>query len=168
MTIELFLLNSLYSLLATIVGGVILALLFFWLKEKIFPFPKISGQWYFEMRTRNTAYNPYNDMILQYVAMLWLEGNRIKGTVEKIHENSSTGERDYVGINRTRGFVEGAIEKNYFSKDHVVLHVIEDGHGRQSTNFYDLIVKSNDEMSGSFSSMVAKQDGEVHWKRKEF
>jgi hypothetical protein len=107
-------------------------------------------------------------MVLRYVAMLWREGGRIKGTVEKIYENSSTGERSYVGTNRTRGVVDGFVEKNYFSKDQVVLHVVEDGHGRESTNFYSLTVNSNGKMTGNFSSMVANQDGNVVWQREVF
>ncbi len=168
MTKELFALNFFYSLLATIVGGAVLAFLFFWFREKFFPLPKVTGRWFFEMRTINSAYNPYKGMVLRYIAMLWREGNRIKGTVEKIYENSSTGERDFEAKNRTRGVVEGFVQKNYFSKDRVVLHLVEDGHGRESTNFYDLIVKSESEMGGSFSSMVANQDGEVKWQRNEF
>lgn len=168
MSIEIFILNFLYSLLATIIGGGILAFLFFWIREKIFPLPEITGRWYFEMRTIKSAYTPYNGMILRYVAMLWREGNRIEGTVEKIYENSSTGERNYEGKNRTRGIVNGFVQKNYFSKDRIVLHVIEDGHGRESTNFYDLTFKSDGDMAGSFSSMVAKQDGESKWQRNEY
>ncbi|MEC8881100.1 MAG: hypothetical protein VYC49_13220 [Pseudomonadota bacterium] len=168
MTKELFALNFLYSLLATFVGGATLALLFFWLREKVFPLPKVTGRWFFEMRTIKSAYNPYKGMVLRYIAMLWREGNRIEGTVEKIYENSSTGERYYEEKNRTRGVVEGFIQKNYFSKDRVVLHVVEDGHGRESTNFYHLIVKSESQMEGVFSSMVANQDGEVKWERNEF
>lgn len=168
MTKELFALNFLYSLLATIVGGAVLAFLFFWFREKCFPPPKVTGRWFFEMHTINSAYNPYKGMVLRYMAILWREGNQIKGTVEKIYENSSTGKRNYVGKNRTRGVVEGFVQKNYFSKDRVVLHVVEDGHGRESTNFYNLIIKSENEMEGRFSSMVANQDGEVKWQRNEF
>jgi hypothetical protein len=81
---------------------------------------------------------------------------------------ASTGERSYEAKNRTRGVVEGFVEKNYFSKDRVVLHVVEDGHGRESTNFYDLIVESDGVMKGGFSSMVANQDGNVKWQREAF
>ncbi len=168
MTKEVFALNFLYSLLATVIGGGILAFLFFWLREKVFPIPKIAGRWFFEIRTINTAYKPYEGMILRYIAMFWQAGNRIQGTVEKIYENSSTGEREYIGKNRTRGVAEGYIEKNYFSKDRLVLHVVEDGHGRESTNIYDLVIDSSEEITGSFSSMVANQDGEARWQRNEF
>ncbi|SEA84141.1 hypothetical protein SAMN05660420_03374 [Desulfuromusa kysingii] len=168
MTKGVFILNFLYSFLATVVGGGILAFLFFWLREKIFPIPKIAGRWFFEIRTINTAYNPYKGMILRYIAMFRQAGNSIEGTVEKIYENSSTGEREYVGENRTRGVAEGYIEKNYFSKDRLILHVVEDGHGRESTNYYDLEITSSDQMSGGFSSMVANQDGDASWQRNEF
>ncbi len=156
------------DVMATILGGAILAALFFWMREKVFPLPEVTGRWYFEMRTVNTSYNPYENMILRYVAMLWREGNRIEGSAEKIYEKSSTGERSFDGKNRTRGKVEGYIEKNYFAKDRFFLHVIEDGHGRESTNFYELMADSKGVMSGSFSSMVADQDGKVIWQRKKF
>jgi hypothetical protein len=168
MTTEDFLLNLLYSTLATILGGGILTLIFFLLREKAFPVPRISGMWFFEMKTIKSDFNPYKDMILHYVAILCIEGNKIEGTVEKIYEKSSTGERSYDGKNRTRGIVNGFIEKNYFSKDRALLHIIEDGHGRESTHFYEVIIRSNSEMDGTFNSMVAHQDGETTWKRKRF
>lgn len=156
------------DLIGTISGGIVLAALFFLFRERVFPLPNVSGRWYFEMRTLNTSYRPYENMVLRYMAMIWREGTRIEGTVEKIFENSSTGERDFVGTNRTRGKVDGYIEKNYFGKDRVFLHVVEDGHGRESTHFYELIADANEAMTGSFSSMVANQAGSVKWQRKEF
>lgn len=168
MTQEVFWLSVLYSLLATVVGGCILALIFFWLKENAFPLPQVGGRWFFEMTTLETSYNPYRGMVLRYEAMLWSEGSRVSGTVEKIYENSSTGERSFVATNRTRGVVDGVIEKRYFSKDLVTLHVVEDGHGRESTNLYQLVVEKDGFMTGSFSSMVAKQDGTARWQRNRF
>ena len=100
--------------------------------------------------------------------MIWREGNNIKGSAEKIYENSSTGEREFVGKNRTRATLEGYIEKNYFGKDRIFLHSVENGHGRESTNFYDLLITSNSNMIGAFSSMVANQDGTVTCKRESF
>ena len=108
---------------STVLGGGILAFLFFLIKEKCFPLPNVTGRWHVEMRTVKTAYNPYQYMVLQYVAMLWREGSKIKGTIEKVYENSSTGERNYVGQNRTRGEIEGYVDKRYFSKDQVSLHM---------------------------------------------
>lgn len=160
--------SFLSSVVATVLGGLVLALLFFWAKERLFPLPEITGRWYFEMRTEKTAFAPYAGMVLRYVAMLWREGHRIAGTVEKIYENSSTGERSFIGKNRTRGVVDGYVEKKYLASDRIFLHVIEDGHGRESTNIYDVIVQSDGRMTGSFQSMVADQDGTVRWQREPF
>ena len=115
-----------------------------------------------------TAYNPYQGMVLRYVAMLWREGIGIKGTIEKVYEDSQTGKRAYVGTKRTRGTIEGYIDKRYFSKDRIYLHIVEKGHGRESTHFHDLLVKSSGRMTGTFSAMVASSEGEATWQREQF
>jgi len=156
------------DIIATLVGGIGLTLLFFVAREKLFPLPRITGRWYMEVVTVNTAYNPYQGMTLRYVIMIWREGSSLKGSAEKIYENSSTGEREFVGKNRTRAILEGYIEKNYLGKDRVYLHSVENGHGRESTNFYDFLVCSESEMIGEFNSMVANQDGKVICQREPF
>lgn len=156
------------DILATVIGGIILAVIFFWSRENLFSIPEMTGKWYFQIKTVQTAYRPYEGMVLRYVAILYREGNKVEGTVEKIYENSTTGEREFVGENRTRGSVVGYIEKNYFSNDKVFLHVVENGHGRESTNFYKLLVLPNGEMKGEFSSMVADQEGITEWRRSIF
>lgn len=89
--------------IATVLGGAVLTFLFFLAKEKLFSLSKVDGRWYFESRTVETAYKPFAGMILGYVVMLWQEGPVIHATSEKIYEKSSTGEREFVGENRTRG-----------------------------------------------------------------
>lgn len=154
------------NLVSAVMGGVLLALLFFVLKEKWFSLPEIAGRWYFETRTEKTAYRPYLDMKLTYVAILWREGHVVYGTVEKIHEDSSTGKIDYVGPKRTRGEVRGYIEKKYmpFSRDRLFLHIVED-RSRESTYYHELTFRPRRSMDGKFISMVADQDGSVSWQR---
>ncbi len=161
--------DSFFSdVIATVLGGIILAVLFFWSREKLFSLSNITGQWYFEVQTTKTVNNPYMGMKLRYVAILWQEGPHIKGTTEKIYEISSTGEREYIGEARTRGYVEGFLEKKYFSEDRLALHIIEDGKNRESTNFHDVLIQSNKRMTGVFSSMIADQEGDVIWQRNRF
>lgn len=169
MTCQTFV-KFLWGVASTVVGGVLLAILFFLAREIWFPLPNVTGKWHVEMRTSKTAYEPYEGMVLRYIAIAWREGSVIKGTVEKVYENSSTGEREreYVGKNRTRGWVEGHIDKRYFSKDRVSLHIIENGHGRQSTSFYELVVQSNGSMTGTFFAMAAASEGKVTWQREPF
>lgn len=153
---------------STVLGGLILAWLFFHAREKWFALPSISGKWNFRSSTTKTSYKPFRNMELRFVAMLWCEGPRIKGTVEKVYENSSTREGPYIGEDRTRGQVEGFIEKRYFSKDNISLHIIEDGHRRESTHFQNLVIEKNGRMTGSFASTAADSEGEVIWQREEF
>ena len=158
----------LWGTASTIFGGLVLAFLFFLAREKCFPPPTVTGRWHVEMRFRNSRYKPYNNMTLRYVAMLWREGNRVRGTAEKVHEDSSTGKRDFVGNNRTRSVIDGHIDKRIFSRDRVTLHIVEDGHGRESTHFHDLTVQRNQQMKGTFSAMVADAEGEAIWQRESF
>ena len=156
------------AIVGTVVGGLILALILFWMREKLYPPPPVTGRWYFKMCTTVTDYKPYEEMILKYLAIVWREGNNIKGTTEKIHEKSSDGERKYVGKHRIRGSIEGCIEKRYFGKDLVFFHIVEDGELRQSTHFHQLTSISEDEMEGKFISTVANQEGKTVWKKNDF
>ena len=131
--------------------------------------PNIAGKWYSEIKIKHTAYIPFQDMVLRYVIMIWREGNIIKGTAEKIYEDSSTEkEKEIVGKDRTRANLEGYIEKNYLGRDKVYIHFIESGHLRESTAFYKLSFKSNERMEGHFDSMAADQKGEVTCQRDKF
>jgi hypothetical protein len=153
---------------ATVLGGTVLTFLFFIAKEKLFPLPDLAGRWYFETSVLETAYKPFEGMVLRYVAMVWQDGPIVQGTVEKIHEKSSTGEREYEGKNRTRGVLSGHIQKLYFSKDRIRIHLVEDGFGRESTIIFDLSSDNDSAMAGSFQSMVADQRGRVEWQRAPF
>jgi hypothetical protein len=157
--------SFLSDILATVIGGSIFTFLLFVVKEWLFPFPNISGQWHFETHTISTAYNPFSGMVLRFVTMLWQEGEIVHGTFEKIYERSSTGERSYVGKNRTRGSVEGCMQKNYLSRDRVFLHLEEDGIQRSSTIVFDLVKNTDTELSGLFYSTAGDQSGTVKWQR---
>ena len=154
------------NLISAVMAGLVLALLFFLTKERIFPLPEIVGRWHFEMHTENTAYGRYQGMRLRYVAMLWREGNVVHGTVEKIHERSSAGKIEYVGPDRTRGEVSGYIEKNYLGRDRLFLHIVEGGTTRDSTCFHELTLTSRHCMDGRFESTIADQGGSVSWQRE--
>jgi hypothetical protein len=153
---------------STVVGGAILTFLFFLAKEKVFPLPTIRGRWYFETVVAETSYEPFSGMVLRYIAMIWQEGPVIRGTIEKFYERSSTGEREYVGKNRTRGIIEGFVHKYYFSKDELHMHIVEGGEARPSTVFFRLTCDTASELSGEFYSTAADQAGTVRWQRKAF
>ena len=158
----------LLSIASTVFSGIVLAFIFFFFREKVFSLPNISGIWNIRSETNTTEYNPYQNLELRFVAMLCCGGSRISGTIEKVYEKSSTGKISYTGKNRTRGEIDGFVEKRYFSKDRVKLHIIEHGQKRDSTMYHELIVERNGQMKGSFSSTAADSKGDVTWQRDAF
>lgn len=156
--------SFLSDLLSTLIGGILLTYLFFLLREKYFVLPNINGTWSLETTTIVSEYNPYKNMILKYILMIYKEGERIYGTCEKIYENSSTGEHEYIGKDRKRGTITGSIEKKYFGKDKLLLHIVIDDFGRQSTFFVNLEDQGANEFTGIFQSMISNQSGTAIFK----
>lgn len=156
------------DILATIIGGIILTFLFFLIKEKLFNLPNISGKWYFQTKTVETKYNPYKNMILGYRAIIWKEGNKIEGTIEKIYEHSINGIRNIEGKDIKRSTFQGNFERNYFRSSNLQIHVNENGEGRESTTYYELNIKCDNFLEGTFSSLIAEQTGTTTWQRTPF
>ncbi|CDG54363.1 MULTISPECIES: hypothetical protein [Halomonadaceae] len=154
------------STLSTVVGGIALALLFFIIKEKLFPLIEISDHWELTTTTQKTKRNPFKNMKIKYDLILWREDKVIRGTAEKFFEISQTGHKTYYGKNRKRGRIEGYIEKNYFSKDRIIINMTLADFGRESDYLFMLTVKNKNLAQGRFYSMVAEQHGHVELTRK--
>ncbi|RKG29957.1 hypothetical protein [Acinetobacter tianfuensis] len=161
-----------------VLAAIIIAFLFFLIREKLFGIPDFSGQWYLRSKTDETAYNPYKNMELQHNLFLRLEGSNIRGASEKVYEDSSYGKRathsrhilKYTGKHRARAQIEGSIQKNIFGPDILTIHATEYGEKRQSTIYCRFELKkffffiSNRKaimFDGDFYSMVADQRGSV-------
>ena len=109
------------SIVSSVLSGLILALIIFWTREKYVPLPDIAGRWAVEMHTITSDYDNYRGIKVEYEAILWREGTVVRGTIEKTRETSRAGStKTYIGKLRTRGNVEGSIQKLYFSKDRVI------------------------------------------------
>lgn len=147
------------SFIPDILVGIVLTFLFFLIREKVFSLPDVNGRWVLETTTLATVYNPYQNMILKYDVMLFRDGNRIYGTCEKTYEKSSTIEQTYIGTERRRGTIEGSVEKKYFVKDKIMLHIVIDDFNRESTLFTNLEQVSSNEYIGTFQHLIADQSG---------
>jgi len=150
----------------SLISGLLLALFFFFLKEKVFRMPKIDGHWEFETKTLVSSYNPFLEMRLTYSVLLWKEGSKVFGTAEKIYEISEAKVGSFIGKDRVNATINGNIQKNIFSKDTLTLHIDESGKGRNSSTIHILIVESSETMRGRFISTIANQTGIVGWKLK--
>ena len=54
------------------------------------------------------------------------------------------------------------------SFDDISYGVNENAEGRESTTYYELKVKSKDNLDGFFNSMIAEQSGTTIWQRTPF
>jgi hypothetical protein len=153
------------GVLATLIGGLLLALIFFLLSDFVFRLPALSGAWSFESETTNTSYNAYKGLKLTYLVLLWQEGNAIHGSGEKVREDLNGIARTYVGAQRSRIEVSGYLTKRYFTKSEVVLHLLEHAEKRQSSTMQTLTVVNDTSMNGSYVSTVANSSGLTRWVR---
>jgi hypothetical protein len=149
----------------TVVGGIVLALLFFWFSDHVFKFPQLSGLWRFELTTEQTSYNPYRGMKLTYLVLLSQEGPALQGSGEKVREDVGGVVRTYTGADRSRIEVRGYLTKRYFGASTVVLHYREISPSRESSSMQTLTVDNDRAMRGSYHSTIANSTGAVAWER---
>ncbi len=159
------------TILISVISGLLIAFALFLLRERVFPLPEIAGRWCVETHTTQTQKTDYQDMVIQYMAILLREGSTVKGTMEKISENApnsdNPGLKKYDPESRVHGAVEGSIQKLYTgSKDQIVIHIIEEGERRVSTQFHDLTIEHSDTLFvGAFFSTAANSEGKSVWRR---
>jgi len=158
--------SFLSDILATVLGGALLTLIFFLLREKVFNHSDIDGSWTFTQHTLKTAYHPYEEMKLTYLVLLWREGDNVYGTAEKDYEDSNQHQGYFVGKSRSNITLQGYIQKNIFSPNRITIHMIENGTTRESSTVHKLRIESTNKMSGRFASTIANQEGNVVWERK--
>ncbi|HEY5329383.1 MAG TPA: hypothetical protein VIJ79_05835 [Acidobacteriaceae bacterium] len=160
--------------LSAFAGGGSLAVALFWLREKVFPLQRVNGRWYLQVNIKDSARNSFQGMSLKYEAILWQEGPVIRGTTEKTYESSVNGRRRFGGTDRSRGEISGYLDKLYFSKDRVRLHLVESG-GRTSTTYFDLklarkipFIKRKPTMEGFIESMIGSSSGTTLWSKNRY
>ena len=74
----------LFDICSTVVGGIILSVLFFIFSDYVFTIPNLKGEWVFVNKTEKTNYQKFKGMEVHYKVILIQEGEKIVGTGEKI------------------------------------------------------------------------------------
>lgn len=156
------------SLLSDLIVGVLLVFIFFLYREFISPLVNISGKWYVRTTTKETARNPFQNMLLEYVVIVLQNGQNLEGSTEKVYENSIKGEIKYIGKNRVQGIFKGYIEKNYLKKNIIKIQVTEKGQKRESTIYYELNKNCGGVLTGVFDSTAGDSKGTTIWQRTPF
>ena len=155
----------LVQVIATIIGGIFLAILFFIYKEKINRLPSLSGLWTFKISVESSSYNPYKEMSVSYIVLLIQEGNHMSGTGEKIKDVMSGKTTEYVGKERVNIEISGYIMQRFFSADECIVHIKETGKLRDSSTLHQLKIMNDSSIDGVFVSTIANSMGRVTWKR---
>ncbi len=154
------------GVLGTVIGGIILSLIYFVLHDYVYKLPEIGGAWYFTDSIEKTSFNSYRGMQVIYLALIWNEGNRILGTAEKVSEITADGKQHkYIGDKRVQVNISGFITKNYLRDDKVTIHIEEFGMQRKSSSIHQLSVISDDLIKGIFTSTAANSTGLVVWRK---
>lgn len=167
-----FLSNLLSGVLATVIGGVILSLAFFWWSDNMHQVPDLNGRWRFELTTSDTAYSKYEGLRVYYEALLRQEGLLVRGSGEIVFEDfecePDEPSRSYAGAERRVVEIKGYIENNFWKRDSLVLHYWEEGGQRRSSTVHRLERFDDNHMAGRFASTAAKASGCAVWDRLAF
>ena len=154
----------------TVTGGMVLSILFFWLKEWLFSLPRITGIWEAELMTDKTAYNPYGGLKLWYRVTLIQNGAVFTGVGELDREHSAEkGFLLHEKSGRRPLEIQGRIEKRFTKPDLINILWAEQG-SRQFSNVFTLNVsgsKTRGGLWGKYASTAAKSKGHSAWSRIE-
>ena len=151
--------------IGTLLGGIILSLIFFIFSDFVHKPPNISGQWYFVNNTIDTSYSKFKNLNVYYKVMLIQQDSKISGYGEKIQDELNGKTIEYAGKNKIPIKISGYLKHNFISKDTLMLNISEEGSIRKSSTFIDLIRFSDDEMQGEFASTIADSSGSVLFRR---
>ena len=148
------------SVLSSVLGGIVLALLFFVWNDVYWKRDTLMGVWTLTTTTESTTYDPYVGMVLTYDVILVQQGSNISGTGEKTSERTrSSGSHEYQPANRVRVELEGAIRYRFFASNLIDVHLKEQGRERETSSYLKLEYVDDHELSGTFLSTAADSRG---------
>lgn len=156
------------GVLSTVVGGLCLTLIFFVFKEVLFADADIEGAWTIEVNVAATSYKPYRGMKIYYNALIWKEGNKIRGKCEKAKTVYLDGKvLDHPMEQRIPNSITGYSRKAYLkNSDTLRIQIDEKGSVRSSTAQHHLTFnKSLNTLVGHFVSTAANSRGSATWRR---
>ena len=147
---------------ATVVGGLLLAIVLFAINEYVIGLPNISGEWKAEINIRNTSYNPFRDLKINYTIHLLQKGLNIKGYGEKIMDVHPSGNQTvFETEKRVLIDIEGYFYRRYLGASTVTLQIKEFGTKRKTISTYQLKFRNDRLLVGKFVSTAANSQGEV-------
>lgn len=155
----------------SLIAALIAAMILFVIRESINKADNYSGTFYIKKTVEETAYNPYRGMDHFYTLIIYSDGHVISGTSEKTGEISAAGAKEYIGSDRTRGVINGVVERNYIRSSVMNIHITEQG-SREYTTYMSIKVAryrlTQRPLIGRFYSTAGNVKGVVLCGREEF
>ena len=155
-----------------IVPSIVLAILFFAVRDYATSRPNLYGCW---IVVENTLFSDKNTDLINanvlYRAYVQNANFSIDGTSEKIWETSQVGTEEHEGDDRRRSEIEGYVHKRYIPwvSDRINFHIINKASEyediRESTTLHDIKRKNDSTMVGTFLTSAADSKGKATWLR---
>ncbi len=151
---------------ATVIGGLLIALIFFIWNDFFFQSKNLTGAWQFTYTVNDTSYAKYKGMKLIYHVNLMQTGNMVFGAGEKIKEITlQNGEYSYEPKNRVTIELTGEVDYRFLGRDHVNLYYKEKGKKRDSSTLQKMKLVNYKKIKGVFFTTAANCSGSVVWEK---
>ena len=142
------------------IPGIFFFITLWFIKEKIYYIPDISGKWEMILTYKKADYNPYKNMKVKYIMFINQNNNHISIKGEKYFEelNDNTN-KEYIGHEKTFSEYDGYIKRS-FSNHTLILNIKENGQERIVVGQLKLnITAPNSLMNGVFNRQDAQSSG---------
>ena len=154
--------DFLTNVIGTIIGGLILTFVLFYLNEYVFLKQNLTGEWETIISIEKTSFRKFINLKIEYKLQLLQKGYEIVGFGEKIKDIYPDGkEYEFEPQKRTRLEVNGYFERKYLGKSKIHIVIEERGRVRETSATYFLTISNNTELKGKFISTAANSRGSV-------
>lgn len=171
--------NLFYPLMANILAAIVVAFIFFLLKDVFFKFPEFNGRYYLKLIVKETDYNPYREMEMHFLMYFSSSNGELIGGGERIYEDSSYGMKvehviHYSGSSKIPIDVSGRIIKRIFGNDTLNVFCKASSKARVSSMVISFDIPMSCERSdpevfeGKFSWSVSNKTGVAYLSKNKF
>jgi len=150
------------DIITTVISGIVLTLILFLFKEYLLPKKNITGEWKTKLKIKESSFNPFINLGIEFKIHLLQNGNEIIGSGEKIKDiNQDGSETVFERKKRVKIEISGYYEKKYLRRSKVYFNVIENGTERESRSTYVITVRNKKHLKGTFTSTAGDSVGTV-------
>jgi hypothetical protein len=153
--------NLFADFLVSLFSGVILALIFFLIKNRVQKKNNITGKWLISETTFSSDYVPYIGMRVWSTANILHSGENISGHGEKVEETTLHNGHLYYNPSNTHTFsLSGSFEWNIFSKNSFKITSLVKS-SKETSMLYNLHFYGKNRLEGSYVANAGKSYGTV-------